>query len=97
MTKNERIEMLKERFKHIKKGTEERKPDTFYLYFKTDNKPKNGGRCFYNYNVDTYYVGVRKWKETFDRIPLEIERTNTYTGHTMITFYISGNHTFISH
>lgn len=84
--------MLKERYKHVKKGTEQMKPNAFHLYFKTDNKPKNGGRCFYNYNVDTYYVGVRKWKDTVDKIQLEIERNNVKSGHTMITFYISGKH-----
>ena len=82
--------MLKNRFKHVKKGTETLEPNAFHLFFKTDNKPKNGGRCFYNYNVDTYYVGVRKWKDTIDKIQLEIERDNANTGHTMITFYISG-------
>ena len=85
-----RIDMLKNRFKHVKKGTETLEPNAFHLFFKTDNKPKNGGRCFYNYNVDTYYVGVRKWKDTIDKIQLEIERDNANTGHTMITFYISG-------
>lgn len=90
--KAQRKEMLKERFKHVKKGTEKIEPNAFHLYFKTDNKPKNGGRCFYNYNVDTYYVGVRKWKNTNEKIHLEIERENIRSGHTIITFYISGEY-----
>ena len=85
-----RIETLREKYKHVRKGAESITPNGFNLYFKTDNKPKNQGRCFYNYNVDTYYVGVRKWRNNNTLTFMEIERENVDTGHTTIIFYISG-------
>ena len=88
--KDTRMTMLKAKYKHVRRGTETIEPNDFHLYFITDNKPKNQGRCFYNYNVDTYYVGVRKWKNNHAFTILEIERENINTGHTMITFHISG-------
>ena len=88
---NERTEMLKNRFNHIKKGTEKIEKDGFHLYFRTDNIPRNQGRCFYNFNTDTYYVGVRKWRGANITAQLVIERQNPNSGHTRISFCITGN------
>ena len=89
----ERIEMLKRRYSHVKKGAEQLNKDEIEIYLKTNDKPKNQGKCFYNFESDTYYVGVYKGKESNDRIKLELERENTDTGHTKVTFFMTGKTT----
>ena len=62
------------------------------IHFKTDNKPINQGKCFYNHDMDTFYCAPRKSvrNEHQDMIICEVERANPAIKHEEIIFYVTG-------
>ena len=86
-----RLDMLKNEYGHVQKGAENLEPNDVYVYFKTDDRPVNQGKCFYNYDQNIYYITARRSNrnESQETVLVTLERGNNDT-RDEITFYVSG-------
>ena len=91
---NTRATMLKTRYGHVHPGSQHQNLLQYYLHFKVDNRAVNQGLCFFNAELNTYYMRSRK-----DNIPgqtpkeliiMDLERSSMHQGHTHISFYVTG-------
>lgn len=91
-----RVNVLVERYGHIKRSAHILKPGDVTLHMKIDAQTINQGKCFYNPVQDTYFVrakrNVNARKQKDDRIFMEIEKYEETANYKSITFFITGKH-----
>ena len=91
---DQRVNVLTERYGHIKRKAHRLDPGDVVLHMKTDTQTINQGKCFYNPVQDIYFVrakrNVNARKQKDDRIFLEIERYEETSNYKSITFYVTG-------
>ena len=71
----------------------------YFVHVKVDEKAVNQGRCFYNSQIDTYFMKARKTCP-LDQLPkelinIELEKPDSPTGHTHVEFFITGRRSIL--
>ena len=89
-----RVNVLIERYGHIKREAHRMNPGDAVLHMKVDSQTINQGKCFYNPIQDTYFVrakrNVNARKQKDDRIFMEIEKYEEFPKYRSIIFYVTG-------
>ena len=90
---NDRAKLLKARYGYVQPDANTQLHQ-YLLHFKVDQRAVNQGMCFFNTELNTYYVKARKLGLP-DQLPkelvmLDLERLAIHQGHTHIEFYMTG-------
>ena len=89
-----RITMLKARYGHVQPGAQHGNLLQYFLHFKVTERAVNQGLCFFNSDLNTYYLKSRKACPA-DQVPkelvaMDLERATINQGHTHVSFYVTG-------
>ena len=94
LSSSARLNVLKNRYGHVTPGSEKMEPNQFHLHLKVGSKAVNQGLCFFNAELDTYYLKSRKTIVVNglprELIMMDLEQTSLNTGYSHIDFYLSG-------
>ena len=89
-----RAKRLRARYGHVQPGADNNNLMQYQLHFKVDERAVNQGLCFFNAELNTYYMKSRKvclpGQIPKELIIMDLEKPPIHLGHTHVEFYITG-------
>jgi len=90
---NERDRRLRARYGHVARGGGDDTHPQYQLHLKVDERAVNQGLCFFNPELNTYYLKSRKvclpGQTPKELIIMDLERPQDKLGYTHVEFYIT--------